>query len=197
MGADWPDGGASSALQAVTASSASDVYELARTVLSRIAHPVAIVGAAHAGERSCATGTTMYVSLSPAMIAIAEHPGSRTTRLIRESGEFSVSLLRVSQQDIAAAAGRSAAGPDKFATLGIRVVEAPEGLHAPGVDGSVAILWCRVAKTIDTGDHQLFVGEIVAHRVDEDRGDPLLRYRRRYFRLGDSTSDESPEGYPT
>ncbi len=175
----------------------ADVYELARTVLSRIAHPVAIIGAAHDGQRSCATGTAMYVSLSPAMIAIAEHPGSRTARLIKDSGEFSVSLLHDSQQDIAVAAGKSAAGPDKFATLKIHAVEAPSGLRAPGVDGSIAILWCRVAHSTPTGDHQLYVGEIVAHRIDEKRWDPLLRYRRRYSRLGHWTSDESPEGYPT
>ncbi len=180
-----------------TAEPQSDTYALARLVLSRIAHPVAIIGAAHGGERSCATGTTMYVSLSPAMIAIAEHHGSRTTRLIRESGEFSVSLLHDSQQDLAAAAGRHAAGPDKFATLKIPVAEPPEGSHAPAVAGSVAIMWCRVAHSIDTGDHLLFVGEITAHHVDDRRWDPLLRYRRRYARLGHWTSEESPEGYPT
>jgi len=175
----------------------ADVYELARTVLSRIAHPVCVIGAAHDSERSCATGTTMYVSLSPAMVAIALHPGSRTTRLINASQEFSVSLLHDSQQDIAVAAGKSAAGPDKFATLKIRAIEAPDGLCAPAVDGSIAVLWCRVATTIETGDHELFVGEIVAHRVEDRRWDPLLRYRRRYFRIGHWTSDESPEGYPT
>jgi flavin reductase (DIM6/NTAB) family NADH-FMN oxidoreductase RutF len=175
----------------------ADVYELARLVLSRIAHPVAIVGAAHGEERSCGTGTALYVSLAPAMVAIAEHPGSRTARLIRESGEYSLSLLRDSQQDIAAAAGKSAAGPDKFATLKIKTVDAPNGSQVPGVAGSLAVLWCRVVHTAPTGDHQLFVGEIVAHEVDGDGSGPLLRYRRRYFRIGQSTSDESPEGYPT
>lgn len=175
----------------------ADRYDTARRVLSRIAHAVAIVGAAHAGERSCATGTTMYVSLAPAMIAIAEHAGSRTTRLIRESGEFSVSLLRDSQQDLAAAAGKPAEGPDKLAALGITPVEAPPGLAAPGVAGAVAILWCRVRRTVETGDHLLFVGEVVAHRVDEHREDPLLRFGRRYTRVGQRTSDEAPEGYPT
>lgn len=176
---------------------ASDRYDVARRVLSRIAHCVAIVGAAHGDERSCGTGTTMYVSHSPAMIAIAEHAGSRTTRLIRESGEFSLSLLHDSQQDVAVAAGKSAEGPDKFATLRIRTVAPPEGFHAPGVEGSVAVLWCRVANTIETGDHLLFVGSVMAHRVDDRRWDPLLRYGRRYYRLGHWTSDESPEGYPT
>lgn len=175
----------------------ADRYRLARLVLSRIAHPVAIIGAAHGGERSCATGTTMYVSLSPAMVAIAEHHGSRTTRLIRESGEFSVSLLRDSQQGLATAAGKSAAGLDKFATLNILVLDPPDDLTAPGVAGSVAVLWCRVARTEETGDHLLFIGEVVAHHVDEHQLDPLLRYRRRYMRSGGWTSEESPEGYPT
>ena len=175
----------------------ADPYATARLVLSRIAHPVAIIGAAHGGERSCATGTTMYVSLSPAMVAIAEHQGSRTTRLVRESGEFSVSLLHDSQQDLAAAAGKSAPGTDKFATLRIPVVEAPDGLSAPAVAGSIAILWCRVTRSLETGDHLLFIGEVAAHLIDERRVDPLLRYRRRYSRIGHWTSEESPEGYPT
>jgi flavin reductase (DIM6/NTAB) family NADH-FMN oxidoreductase RutF len=175
----------------------ADVYELARLLLTRIAHPVAIVGAASGDERSCGTGTAMYVSLSPPMIAIAEHPGSRTARLIRESGEFSLSLLHDSQQDLAAVAGRSAEGPDKFATLKIKTIDAPQGTHPPGVAGSIAVLWCRVVHSVPTGDHELFVAEIVAHHVDEHRWDPLLRYRRRYFRLGHWTSEESPEGYPT
>ena len=179
------------------ATDAADRYDVARRVLSRIAHAVAIVGAAHGDERSCGTGTAMYVSHSPAMIAIAMHTGSRTTRLIRESGEFSVSLLHDAQQDLAAAAGKGAEGPDKFATLKIRTLPPPAGVHAPGVDGSVAVLWCRVANTIETGDHLLFVGTVVADRVDERRWDPLLRYGRRYYRLGHWTSEESPEGYPT
>ena len=181
----------------MTIRTTDDAYAVARLVLSRIAHPVAIIGAAHAGERSCATGTTMYVSLSPAMVAIAEHQGSRTTRLIRDGGQFSVSLLHDSQQELAAAAGKSATGPDKFATLGIPVVEPPEGLSAPAVAGSLAILWCRVTRSVETGDHLLFVGEVAAHQIDERRVDPLLRYRRRYMRSGHWTSEESPEGYPT
>jgi len=67
----------------------------------------------------------------------------------------------------------------------------------PGIAGSIAVLWCRVTQSTPTGDHQLFIGEIVAHHLEETRWDPLLRYRRRYFRIGHWTSDESPEGYPT
>jgi flavin reductase (DIM6/NTAB) family NADH-FMN oxidoreductase RutF len=181
----------------MTAETKDDIYAIAKLVLSRIAHPVSITAAAHGDERSCGTSTLMYVSHSPAMVAIAEHPGSRTSRLIRDSREFSVSLLHDSQQDLAAAAGKSAPGPDKFATLRIPVVEPPKGLLAPAVAGSIAIMWCRVVHSVQTGDHQLYVGEVVAHHIDDRKVDPLLRYRRRYMRSGHWTSEESPEGYPT
>lgn len=175
----------------------NDRYDVARRVLSRIAHPVCITAAASGAERSCGTSTTLYVSHVPPMIAVAEFKGSRTTRLIRDSGEFSVSLLHDAQQDLAVAAGKSAEGPDKFQTLKIATIDPPEGFHAPGVADSIAVLWCKVVDTIETGDHLLFVGEVVEHRVNARRWDPLLRYARRYMRIGHWTSDEAPEGYPT
>ena len=177
--------------------SGGDRYALAKAALSQIPHAVAIIGASDGAERSCATGTCMYVSLSPALVAIAEHPGSRTAKLVQRTREFSVSLLDAAQQDAAMTAGRSADGPDKFAALGIQPLEAPEGLHAPAVAGSIAVLWCRVLEERPTGDHLLFVGEVAAHRVDEAKNEALLRYRRRYARIGPSTSGGAPEGYPT
>ena len=172
-------------------------YEVARRVLSRIAHPVTIVAAANDTERACATGTVMYVSLAPAMVAIAEHVGSKTSRVIRETGEFSVSLLHDAQQDIASAAGHSAPGNDKFAALKIPTIEPPAGFRAPGVAGSLAVLWCTIVNTVETGDHILVVGDVREFHIEDRRWDPLLRYARRYFRIGHSTSEESPEGYPT
>jgi flavin reductase (DIM6/NTAB) family NADH-FMN oxidoreductase RutF len=175
-----------------------DRYAVARSVLSRIPHGVAIVGAADGAERSCATGTAMYVSFVPPMIAIAEHPGSRTCKLIQRSGAFSVSFLHASQQDIAERAGRSAEGPDKFASLRITPLEAPpDAGGAPAVADSMAVLWCVVRDSRETGDHILFTAEVRAHQVDPSKIDALLRFRRRYAHMGHVTSDESPEGYPT
>jgi len=175
-----------------------DNYALARTVLARIPHGVAIIGAADGPERSCATGTAMYVSFDPPMLAIAEHPGSRTCKLIQRTGAFSVSFLHSSQQDIAERAGHSAEGPDKFVSLKIKPLEAPaDSGGAPAVAGSIAVMWCKVRDVSETGDHLLFTGEVVAHRIDEAKIDALLRYRRRYAHIGHETSVEAPEGYPT
>jgi flavin reductase (DIM6/NTAB) family NADH-FMN oxidoreductase RutF len=175
----------------------ADRFELARTALSRIPHPVVIVASAAGSERSCATGTAMYVSMAPAQIAVALYPGGHTARLIERSGEFSVSVVTQAQQDVAAAAGRSvAAGEDKFIALRIPVQGAPPGAAAPAVAGSLAVLWCRVVQRVPTGDHVLHIGEVIAHRDDEHKLDALLRFKRRYMNVGHWTSDESPEGYP-
>lgn len=177
---------------------APDRYALAKSALSQLPHPVCVIGAAADGERSCATGTAMYVSLAPAQIAIALHPGSTTAKLIERSGEFAVSVLTQAQQDIAAAAGRPGPpGEDKLTALRIPVVDAPPGVSAPGIAGSIAILWCRVVHRLATGDHVLHVGEVTAHRPEATKLDALLRFRRRYWNIGHWTSDESPEGYPT
>lgn len=175
----------------------TDRYAVARRALSRIPHGVAIIGAADGPERSCATGTAMYVSFVPPLVAIAEHPGSRTAKLIARTGAFSISFLGRAQQPFAEAAGASGSGHDKFATLGIPTEPAPDGRGAPGVAGALAILWCTVRETWPVGDHTLFVGEVVADRVASDGADALLRHRRRYTAIGPATSGEAPEGYPT
>lgn len=175
-----------------------DRYEIARIALSRIPHGVAIIGAADGANRSCATGTAMYVSFVPPMVAIAEHPGSRTCKLIQKSGAFSLSFLHSSQQDVAERAGRGADGPDKFVALKIRPLEAPpDAGGAPAVAGSMAVLWCVVRDSRQSGDHILFTGEVRAHQVDPAKVDALLRFRRRYAHIGHVTSEEAPEGYPT
>ena len=175
-----------------------DRYAVAKTALAQLPHPVVVIGAAADGERSCATGTAMYVSLAPALIAIAVHPGSNTAKLIERSGEFSISVLTHAQQDIASGAGHSGPpGEDKLTALGIPVVDPPGGCSAPGVAGSIAVMWCRVVERLPTGDQVLQIGEVVAHTGDEHKVDALLRFRRRYWNIGHPRSDESPEGYPT
>jgi len=176
----------------------ADRYAVAKAVLSQLPLPVVIIGAAAGDERSCATGTAMYVSLAPAQVAIALHPGSHTAKLIDRSGEFSISVLTQAQQDLAATAGRSGPpGEDKFTALRIPVADPPEGASAPAVEGSLAMMWCRVVHRLPTGDQVVHIGEVIAHRPDPRKLDALLRFRRRYVNIGHWTSEESPEGYPT
>jgi flavin reductase (DIM6/NTAB) family NADH-FMN oxidoreductase RutF len=175
---------------------AGDRFAVARAALSELPLSVVVVGAGHGGERSCATGTAMYVSFAPPQLAVALHPGSRTCRLVEASHGFSVSALRADQLDLAMDAGRGGSGDDKFAELGAATVETAELPGVPGLDDAAFVSWCRVVQAHSTGDHRLFIGEVVAFGgPTSDR--PLLRHRRRYAALGEFLSETAPEGYPT
>lgn len=173
-----------------------DRYAVARTVLAELPCPVVLIAAAAEGERSCATGTAMYVSFLPPALAIAVHPGSRTCRLIDASGAFSISLLRDDQVEAAQVGGRSTpAGQDKLDAVGLGVVDSDVS-PAPAAEDVPLIAWCRVTHRHLAGDHVVFVGEVVDHQRDPD-GAPLLRHRRRYVRRGEWLTDDAPGGYPT
>ena len=175
---------------------ADDRYAVARAALSSIPLSVVVIGAGDGPDRSCATGTAMYVSFSPPMLAVALHPGSHTSRLVEAGRAFSVSVLHADQLDVAAAAGRGGPGTDKFADLGLETVDAAELPGTPGLASAAFVLWCRVAEQLASGDHRLYVGEVVAYGgLGTDR--PLLRHRRRYAELGAWLSEPAPEGYPT
>src|SRR5438094_9813856 len=140
----------------------------------------------------------MDLTFIPPLMSIAAHPWIRSSKLLQRSGACSGSFLHASQQDIAERAGKSAEGPDKFATLRIKPLEAPaDAGGAPAVADSMAVLWCVVRDSRETGDHLLFTGEVRAHQIDSAKIDALLRFRRRYAHIGHITSEESPEGYPT
>jgi flavin reductase (DIM6/NTAB) family NADH-FMN oxidoreductase RutF len=180
-------------------------YGPATEAFAAIAIPVAIVAAAGPGQRSCATSTVTYVSLAPPQVAIAMHPGSRTSRLVSSSREFSVSLLAAEQVDIAIAAGQGARTEDKFAEHGIATVEPPQdaGFRVPGIAGAISVLWCRVVAELTTGDHVVFVGGVVARLDVDDTGGvelvrrrPLIRFDRRYLGLDPTSAARATDGYP-
>jgi flavin reductase (DIM6/NTAB) family NADH-FMN oxidoreductase RutF len=188
-----------SSAPAVHALDGADRFATARAALSTIPLAVVIIGAGDGTARGCATGTAMYVSFAPPRLAIALHPGSRTTALVRASGWFSVSVLRDDQLDLAMRAGTGGGGDDKFAHLGEAVALGPAS--TPALADAAAVLWCRVVDETETGDHRLFIGEVASwdrRALDAAGARPaLVRHLRRYATVGPWASAEAPEGYPT
>jgi len=169
--------------------------------LRELVMPVVVVAARDGGEVSCATSTTAYVSVQPPILTVALAPGSRTARLARRSGRFSVSVLAAGQADVAQRAGRPADGPDKLAAASLRPEQPPAGTDGPpGIEGTAAVLWCDVTDEVTAGDHQVFFGQVRVYRGAA--GDPvegaglLLRHRRRYLGTGRPVTPPEADGYP-
>lgn len=119
------------------------------------------------------------ISLDPPLILVSLENGSRTHRLVRQSGAFAVSILEETQGDLADCfAGRVPDEGDRFA--GVPYTTAETG--APIPKGCLAYLDCRLVSTHAAGNHTLFIGEVVAARVRR-AGRPLLYYQRAYRRL--------------
>lgn len=173
--------------------------------LRELVMPVVVVVAGDHGETACATSTTSYVSLRPAVLSVALIPTSRTARMVTRTGKFSVSVLAADQADLARRAGRSAEGPDKLAALGIGKELPPVAGQLgepgpPGVLGAAAVLWCEISDTLTVGDHLVVFGQVSAVRGAIGGGgeDPglLLRHHRRYLGTGQPVTPPVPDGYP-
>jgi flavin reductase (DIM6/NTAB) family NADH-FMN oxidoreductase RutF len=119
------------------------------------------------------------VSLDPPLVLICADRSSNTHELIQQAGTFAVSILATGQELLS----------DRFASKkeehrrfeGLDCETGATG--CPGIPGAVATLDCRVARSVDAGDHVIYVGEVVGSAVTERA--PLLYYRGRYRSVED------------
>jgi 3-hydroxy-9,10-secoandrosta-1,3,5(10)-triene-9,17-dione monooxygenase reductase component len=118
------------------------------------------------------------VSLAPPLLLVCVDKNSKTYPCFEQSGVFTVNILADHQEALSRKFAVS--GGDKFDGVSYRL-----GANgAPIVDGALAYLECRVARSCDGGDHTIYIGEILQAETS-DTGKPLLFYRGGYRTLGD------------
>ena len=147
-----------------------------REVLGHFATGVTIVTALEDGEPVGFTCQSFAaLSLDPPMVILAPSRSSTSWPRIREAGAFCVNILEEHQE----ALGRTFAvsGGDKFDGVGWK----PGLTGAPALEGSLAMVECRLGDIFDGGDHELVTGLVVAMDIGE--GGPLLFYRSGFGRF--------------
>jgi flavin reductase (DIM6/NTAB) family NADH-FMN oxidoreductase RutF len=101
---------------------------------------------------------------------------SQTRQMVVDAQTFVVNVLSREQESIA----RS------FALPGMKSFT--EHIHREGIDGAPVldgvIAWfeCKVEGVVDGGDHDVFLGDVIA--CGAGPGEPLLYYDRAYRSLG-------------
>lgn len=109
-------------------------------------------------------------SFTPPMIVVAMEQDSTTRLLVEECGGFAVNFLEDGQRELAGQLGkRTATNPDKFNAIGWA---AGNNSGAPILDEALAWLECRVQSTIVSGDHVVYLGEVVEAGIHRE-GQPL------------------------
>jgi len=110
--------------------------------------------------RSGPTGMTANsftsVSLDPCQVLVCIKAKSATGASIRESGRFAVNLLAAGQSDLAWHFAKPA--DDRFAGIDYALDE--NGL--PLMSGSLAHMICAVNHIHKSGDHDIFIGNVLS-----------------------------------
>jgi len=116
-------------------------------------------------------------SFEPPMVSVAIKKGRPVEEILQSSEVFVLNILHTGQKDMLAHFGRGFdPGQDPFA--GVEIERQVTG--APILKHSLCYLECRLRHCYDSGDHQLFVGEIVNAGAEED-GQPMVHLRRNGF----------------
>ena len=115
-------------------------------------------------------GTLVSLSLEPPLVAASVSRQAAMHELLREAGGFAASLLAGDQQ---AVAQHFARGVPPFAHWhGIATRQGAAG--APLLEDALGWLECRLAAEHPSGDHTLFVGDVLS--VEPGRRAPALVY---------------------
>ncbi len=119
------------------------------------------------------------LSFDPPMLGVAIGHRRYTHRLIKECGEFVVAVPTIELlKDVWVAGTLSGAKEDKISKMGVTLVNSKK-VRVPSIKECQANIECRVVKEVETGDHTLFVGEIldVTYGDAFASGKPDLNYR--------------------
>lgn len=104
----------------------------------------------------------MPTSRDPALVAISVAPSRYSHSLIEETNEFVVNLPTMEIIKETLACGRiSGKNHDKFSETGLTPLSARK-VKAPIIKECVAHLECKLHSQFKTGDHTIFVGEVIA-----------------------------------
>ncbi len=148
---------------------------------------VYVVGAAHNEQRDAFTAAwVMQVSFNPLLLAVSINPQNASYALVRDSGAFTVNVLKQGQLEIAQRFGtRSGRQEDKLAAVRWH----PGRSGAPVLDDGLAYFECEVTQHLPAGDHELVLGRVVDGRIVDPNAVPMT-----YAETGDM--DQSSVLYP-
>jgi len=131
-----------------------------KSVLRLFTYGLYAVGARHGDTASGMTANwVLQSSFEPPMLTLAVEADSHTCQVIQASGAFAVSVYDSGQRELAGRLGRSyAKHPEK---LDGETWKPGPATGSPVLAAGLGWVECRVRSSLPSGDHILFVGEVV------------------------------------
>ncbi len=138
-----------------------------RKALQQMSYGLYVLGAStpDAQQLSILANWVVQVSFSPPMIAVAIEQDSAMHAAIAQGGRFTVNILPADGGEMARSFLRSpAASSGEFAGWKYELTEK----GSPFLVDSMSWLECEVRQSSESGDHTLFVAEVVGADVRRD-----------------------------
>ena len=150
-----------------------------RALMRRFPHGVCVLTVDAEGERLGLTVASLVsLSLEPPLVGVAVDRQAAMHELLRRAGGFALSLLADGQDWLAQHFARGV--PPIAMWHGIASREGAAG--APLLVGALGWLECRLVSEHETGDHTLFVGEVLSVELGE-AAPPLVHVESGYRTL--------------
>ncbi len=130
-------------------------------LFQRLTQGVYVVGVAHGDARNAFTAAwVMQASFDPLLLVLSINPLHGSYALLKQSGAFSVNVLKKGQLDLAAHFAQSAR-TDKLASSAWDKGQT----GAPLLQDCLAWFDCRLVSEHPAGDHLLAVGRVIGGRL--------------------------------
>jgi flavin reductase (DIM6/NTAB) family NADH-FMN oxidoreductase RutF len=122
-------------------------------------------------------GWSMCTSFIPPMVAISIGKTRYSHKLIAEGKEFVLAFpSEEMEHEVRYCGTHSGRDVNKFKELGLVEITA-KIVSPPLIDRCIVNMECKVVSQLDTGDHTIFVGEIVASYLSDKK-------KKRLYNLG-------------
>lgn len=145
---------------------------LQRRIMGSFATGVTVVTTSGQPPTGLTANSVTSLSLTPPLVLFAVDRKAGSHQAFHQTRCFAVNILTAAQQPVS---NRFATpGPKDFSDLSIRTAET----GAPILADCLAWVDCRLVYVLPGGDHDIFVGEIVAGEYLG--GDPLLYFAGKY-----------------
>lgn len=107
-------------------------------------------------------------SKDPALVTVSIAPSRYSHECITHSGEFVLNLPGMDMAEVVNFCGTcSGRDVDKIAESGLNVIDSLK-VTPPRIEECATHLECKVVDSLTTGDHTVFVGEVMAMSCDDD-----------------------------
>lgn len=131
------------------------------------------------GERAAMTvSSTTSVSDNPPSLLVCVNVSARMDYVMQNADMFCINVLGAHQQQVSELCSIPESGDQRF-TVGRWDKDAASEQYF--LDDAPAVFFCKKAKVIEHGTHNIYVGDIQSIRAFEQADQPLIYAHGSYF----------------